>query len=172
MALDRSLDFLQYNQWANSQLLKACAKCSPGQWVQPLPGSFPTIRDLWLHIHDAQYLWFQRLQGRSFSAFPSHSMSETERTRAPEYVLDSSQAFLDHFADVRSDFWDTTVVYTNTKGDLFTQTTGEIVQHVCNHSTYHRGQIVQGLRTFFPGDKVPATDYIWYCRKRGNNSGT
>ena len=99
-------------------------------------------------------------------------MSETERTRAPEYVLDSSQAFLDHFADVHSDFWDTTVVYTNTKGDLFTQTTGEIVQHVCNHSTYHRGQIVQGLRTFFPGDKVPATDYIWYCRKRGNNSGT
>jgi len=172
MALDRTLDFLKYNQWANTTLLEACAHCTPEQWVENLPGSFPTLRHLWLHIHDAQYLWFQRIQGRSFSAFPSHSMSETEQARVSEHVLESGKAFLDHFANVESDFWDREVVYKNTSGTAFSQSAGEIVQHVCNHGTYHRGQIVQGLRTFLPDKNVPATDYIWYCRKKANNSGS
>ena len=36
-------------------------------------------------------------------------------------------------------------------------TLGEFVQHVLNHSTYHRGQVTVPLQQL--GDAVPSTDY-------------
>jgi uncharacterized damage-inducible protein DinB len=55
--------------------------------------------------------------------------------------------------------------YQNSRKEQFKQPIHEMLVHVCNHGTYHRGQLVQMLRTF--GEtKIPATDFIVYCRKR------
>jgi uncharacterized damage-inducible protein DinB len=39
----------------------------------------------------------------------------------------------------------------------------QIVTHVVNHATLHRGQIVAMLRQL--GAKPPATDILWYYRE-------
>ncbi|MBK5212978.1 MAG: damage-inducible protein DinB [Flavobacteriaceae bacterium] len=52
--------------------------------------------------------------------------------------------------------------YTNSKGQNFTNTVGEILFHIINHSTYHRGQLISLLKT--KGVEPIVTDYIFYKR--------
>ena len=55
-----------------------------------------------------------------------------------------------------------TVSYTNSKGQPFQNTVQEVLFHVVNHSTYHRGQIAADLKR--AGIEPPVTDYIFYKR--------
>lgn len=52
--------------------------------------------------------------------------------------------------------------YTNSKGQNFTNTAGDILFHLINHSTYHRGQLVSQLKA--EGVEPIVTDYIFYKR--------
>ena len=54
------------------------------------------------------------------------------------------------------------VNYTNSKGESFTNTAGDILFHLINHSTYHRGQLVSQLKV--EGVEPIGTDYIFYKR--------
>jgi len=42
----------------------------------------------------------------------------------------------------------------------------QMLQHVFNHATYHRGQLVTMLRQLGQ-DKIPDTDFYTYCRLKG-----
>jgi uncharacterized damage-inducible protein DinB len=47
-------------------------------------------------------------------------------------------------------------------GDTYTNSVQEILFHIINHSTYHRGQIMAQLRE--SGLEAISTDYIFYKR--------
>jgi uncharacterized damage-inducible protein DinB len=55
-----------------------------------------------------------------------------------------------------------TVEYTTSKGQPFSNSVRDILFHVVNHSTYHRGQIAAELRN--SGLEPVTTDYIFYKR--------
>ena len=55
--------------------------------------------------------------------------------------------------------------YQNSKKEQFKQPVYEVMLHVFNHSTYHRGQLVTMLRQLGV-EKIPQTDFIVYCRKK------
>ncbi len=52
--------------------------------------------------------------------------------------------------------------YTNSSGRPFTNRVSDILFHIVNHSTYHRGQIALLLRQ--QGLEPVPTDYIFYKR--------
>ena len=54
------------------------------------------------------------------------------------------------------------ISYTNTKGQTFHNSIRDILFHIINHSTYHRGQIALDFRQ--NGAAPLATDYIFYKR--------
>ncbi len=54
------------------------------------------------------------------------------------------------------------VSYTTSKGTPFNNSTRDILFHVINHSTYHRGQIAMEFRR--SGIEPLVTDYIFYKR--------
>src|SRR5690606_32581368 len=55
-----------------------------------------------------------------------------------------------------------TVVYKNTQGQEYENTIRDILFHVINHGTYHRGQIATDFRK--NGLEPLATDYIFWKR--------
>lgn len=55
-----------------------------------------------------------------------------------------------------------TINYTNSKGQAFSSTVRDILFHVINHSTYHRGQIASDFKQH--GLEPLITDYIFFKR--------
>jgi uncharacterized damage-inducible protein DinB len=55
--------------------------------------------------------------------------------------------------------------YYSTKRELFKDSTWQVVLHVFNHGTYHRGQLVNMLRQLGV-EKIPQTDFIVWTRKK------
>ena len=55
--------------------------------------------------------------------------------------------------------------YQNSKRESFKQPVYQVLLHVFNHSTYHRGQLVTMLRNLGV-EKIPQTDFIVWSRMK------
>jgi uncharacterized damage-inducible protein DinB len=112
---------------------------------------------LFNHIVNAHQIWNNRIdsQGSAFGVWQIHPISEIKNI--DQTNLRYSIHILDHYE------LNSSVQYSNNKGQVFTQSIQDILFHIINHSTYHRGQIAteckqQGL------DPLPS-DYIVFTRK-------
>ena len=72
-------------------------------------------------------------------------------------VYSGWQEYLDGVADVAAP-----VSYQDLKGNAYTTPLWQIVLHVVNHATHHRGQAAGFLRTM--GHAPPPLDLIFYYR--------
>ncbi len=116
-----------------------------------------------MHIMGAERVWLERWEGRSPTALPAAAEFPTlasVRTRWAE-VEDRQRRFVaglsaDDLAGVRE-------VRTLTMGTVATPL-WQSLQHVMNHSTYHRGQVVTLLRQL--GATPVSTDLIRFYRER------
>ena len=71
-----------------------------------------------------------------------------------EWVSTSTEPILDHVFQ-----------YYNQKKESFKQPIFQMMLHVFNHGTYHRGQLVNMLRQLGV-EKIPPTDFIVWSRKK------
>ena len=108
------------------------------------------------HILDAHHIWNHRIFGKS----PSLSVWQpVEINRLPEL---NDENFEHSKQIIQQRDFSEKINYTNSKGFIYTNSIQEILFHIINHSTYHRGQIVSLLKT--KGVEPIATDYIFYKR--------
>jgi len=102
-------------------------------------------------------VWLRRWKGESPSAGPDWAASpsrETLRNKLREVETERS-AFLASLSD--SDLMQP-ITYRNLKGEEWRYLLGDLLLHLVNHSTYHRGQITTMLRQV--GITPPSTDLL------------
>jgi uncharacterized damage-inducible protein DinB len=58
------------------------------------------------------------------------------------------------------------ISYENARGERWEYSLGHMMQHIVNHSTYHRGQVVTLLRQL--GQTPPPTDFLVYFDEGGS----
>lgn len=58
---------------------------------------------------------------------------------------------------------DKNITYTNSRGEEFTNTIAEILTHIANHTSHHRGQLMTELKNC--GIPTLKTDYIFHKRE-------
>jgi uncharacterized damage-inducible protein DinB len=152
-----------YNSWANHRVLDSCAGLSAEQFTRDLGSSFRSVRDTLAHIYGAEWLWLERWHGRVPNALPTPADFpdlESLRTRWAELERN-----LDAYIDSLTPNELLRVIkYKNTQGVPFEGPIWPMLQHVVNHSSYHRGQIATLLRQL--GAKPVATDLIAFHRER------
>jgi uncharacterized damage-inducible protein DinB len=109
------------------------------------------------HILNAQHLWNHRIEGSpsTFKVWDIHPIHQLREIN--ESLFEQSFRILEE-----QDF-DRIVNYVNSQGESFSNTVKDILFHVVNHSTYHRGQVMLQLRESVQ-DAI-STDYIFYKRK-------
>lgn len=161
--IDEIRELYAYNRWANRRLLDAASRLSPEAFTRDLGSSFPSVRDTLAHIVAAEWVWLERWRGRSPTGPPeAWDLSTPDAIRgAWEEVERDRQAFLaglDDAAPKRE------IAYRTTSGQPFEQPLGQMLRHVVNHSSYHRGQVVTMLRQL--GAEPPPTDLILFYRER------
>lgn len=95
---------------------------------------------LFNHILDAHHIWNHRIEGKKpelgvWDINPMETLKEMDKTN-----FDHSLQILDRF-DLNE-----TIQYSTSKGIPFQSSVRDILFHVINHSTYHRGQIAMEFR--------------------------
>jgi uncharacterized damage-inducible protein DinB len=151
-----------YNAWANRRILDACAALSEEQFSRAIISSFPSVRDTLQHIFGGEYLWLERWHGRSHSAIPPAEAANLATLRSGWEKIDAD--LLQFARGLGAEDLDRVHTYRNTAGKEFSTPMKVMLQHLANHSTYHRGQIIMMLRQL--GAKPIDTDLIVYYRER------
>jgi uncharacterized damage-inducible protein DinB len=157
-----------FNAWANQRTLDACAALTPEQFARDLSSSFKSVRDTLAHVYGAQWIWLERWHGRTPTAFPvSADFPDLESTRRRFAEVDSN--LVDFAASLNAGDIQRVVEFKTMAGQPFAQPLWQMLQHVANHSTYHRGQIATMLRQL--GTKATSTDLIAFYRERAAKAG-
>ncbi len=143
-----------YTAWADALLFDALAHV-----FEPPEQCLVFAR----HITATQEEWLARVspaQPHPDSVWPAWSLREV-RDRS-DRVHAAWGAFLasEDAADLTR-----SCAYNDLKGNPYETALGDIVTHVVNHSTHHRGQIATHLRG--AGYEVPWTDFIVFVRAGG-----
>lgn len=143
---------LAYDDWANRETLRSLAGAR-GESVNALR--------VLAHVLGAEQLWLGRIGGFAAPApvWPSYSLAECERQ-----IADLARRWKALFGSLDGAWLAEPVRYVNSKGEPWTSTVVDIVQHVILHSAYHRGQIAAALRA--GGDAPAYTDFI-HCVRSG-----
>jgi uncharacterized damage-inducible protein DinB len=153
-----------YNRWANARMLAAVARLSPDQLTRDLGNSFASVRDTLVHIYGAEWIWLERWKGTSPTAAVAASDFPDVATLAARWktLEDEQSAFIKDLTDADLE---QPIEYANLKGDRFINPLGPLMQHLVNHSTYHRGQITTLVRQL--GAAPAGTDLVTFLRERG-----
>ena len=161
--LDRICELYEYTAWANGRILDAVGELSVEELERNVGGSFPSVRETLVHILGADWVWLSRWNGFSPSSLDTGwdlgSFSEIRR-RYMELEADRA-AFLAGLTDAALE---EVIHYRNLAGIPGSGALWELLLHVVNHSTYHRGQVVTMLRQL--GRSAPATDLVLFHRER------
>lgn len=158
--MERILRQTVYNAWANSHVFDVIKNLDQEILIHPTGSSFPSICETVLHIWDAELIWLNRLQGKSFSTWPSKDWKPEEGLQG---WIDCSNQLRDFCAAQDVEWWEEISRYRVLSGKELTNVHADIVLHVTNHSTFHRGQLITMLRQA-EINNPPVTDLIAFLR--------
>jgi len=157
---------VEYHYWARDRVLEALVPLTTLEYTRNLGSSFKSIRDTAVHTFAAEFAWYSRWKGMS----PAHLLP--------------GERFPNVFA-LQSAWWDLEMAvrlflhglgplgvnrnfeYRTLAGQPRKSAFWEMVQHVVNHASYHRGQLTTMLRQI--GAAPPrSTDQISFFRLKND----
>jgi uncharacterized damage-inducible protein DinB len=147
-------------KWADEVMLDALLHVPPAKAREDLGNSFGGMFDTLNHVYLAELVWFERIQGRNKRM--ADLVSPADTNSLAEAWPELHRMWLD-WADPRSaGDWNGPFTFRNNAGTESTFPYWQIVVHLVNHGSYHRGQFATLLRQ--SGITPPGTDLITYYR--------
>jgi uncharacterized damage-inducible protein DinB len=159
------LQYARYNLWANKEITDALRKLQPEQVNRELVSSFPSLRTTVYHTWSAEYIWLQRLLLVEQPIWVQGEFKGTFEQACTEWQLVSQQLVQFTERQYGDAAFEHVCLYHDRQKIAYKTPVVEILMHVFNHSTYHRGQLITMLRQV--GEQViPCTDFITFARKK------
>jgi uncharacterized damage-inducible protein DinB len=164
MNIEELRTLVDYHYWARDRVLDAAAALEPEQFVRDMGSSFHSVRDTLAHFYSAEWAWCSRWNGHSPTAHvPPESFPDVAALRSKWRELEADvRAVLDRMS---GQGLDSVIEYSMFNGEARASVFWQMVQHVVNHASYHRGQVTTMLRQL--GAAPPQSmDLITYYRTR------
>lgn len=116
------------------------------------------------HALAAQQIWVLRCKGLPAPGGPLWPEWPAEELPA---LIDKNYAeWIEYLDSIEDGNIHDTITYKNLAGVDFSTVLHDIIAHVINHGTHHRGQVGALLKA--EGIEIPALDYILYVRTLEN----
>lgn len=151
-----------YNVWAAQRFLNAAAALPVEDFLRDLGDVVGSVRDKLAHICGADEVWMARIDGAAPRMPPLEEFPDAATLRTRQQAV--HERYLALLGNLTPGSITGTIRYRNLKGLEFTTPLGEILMHVANHGTYHRGQAASLIRRLTGAP--PVTDLIEYFRAR------
>jgi uncharacterized damage-inducible protein DinB len=143
------LKWYSYNAWANRSIIACLEKQSVND---------EKILTILGHLVSANFIWLNRIKG----------LPKSEYKLWGEYTLPQLASMIGEADKLWMEFIQSTddfnriLKYNNYVGNYFENNIEQIMIHLVNHGSYHRGQVAMLLRQ--KGFEPVNTDYITYDR--------
>lgn len=152
---------LQFTGWASQRLLDAAATLSAEELTRDLKTAHGPVLSTLAHIYQADRIWLSRVQGE-----PRMTLTDPGEEHTLDVLRRDWPVLLERWVSALQDQdADRMVTFRNLKGVWFEHRLWQVVLHVVNHATYHRGQVAAMFRQL--GKVPPGTDLINYYRSLG-----
>ena len=157
---------VDYHAWANTQLFNRIKELPNYETIftEQIQSVFPSIKDTFAHIYVTDQVWLHILHGKSMNE--AIQDRESLRTEIENKSFLELEEMFDNMAKQYIDFLITIedvnavfVIENPYVGKLETSIL-ELVQHVVNHGTYHRGNITAMIRQL--GHSSTMMDFVLY----------
>ena len=155
-----------YTEWANSLVMEAADEL-PDEGLRSDVGiSHKSIFGTLAHMAGAEWIWLERWHGRSPAKAEAWSLWTTES--CPDLatlrerwngVVDRRTQFINELDEERLA---AALSFKLLSGDPSSMRLVDQMQHVANHATMHRGQVVGMIRQM--EIEPPSTDLLFYLR--------
>jgi len=157
-----------YDHWANRRVVAAARLLAPEDFTRDLRTSFGSVRGTLVHILGSKCFWLQLWRGDSLEEVVGREPEWEEARFADVAVLEARwsveehdlQLFLEGLTDERLK---TRMAFQFVQGQPWEFSLAHLMQHVVNHSSYHRGQVITLLRQL--GQAPPATDFLEFLKE-------
>jgi uncharacterized damage-inducible protein DinB len=169
MKLQDLRTMLDYHYWARDRLLDALEPLTPDQLNRDLGSSFKSIRETIVHTYAAEWAWHSRWQGNSpTSLLPADQFPDVAALRR---AWSQHEAEMREFLDrIGEDGVSRVFEYKLLNGQAGASPLWQMLQHVVNHASYHRGQVTTMLRQLGATPAKPMDMIAYYRIKDGARS--
>ena len=150
----------RYNRWANRRLYDATAQLSDAQFREDRGAFFRSMRGTLNHILVADRVWLERIEGAGTkpSALDEILYDDFAGLRAAREAED--ERILRVLASTRAERFESVLSYRSMAGTAHELPLAQVLTHVFNHQTHHRGQ-AHGLLSQF-GLETPSIDFVYF----------
>jgi uncharacterized damage-inducible protein DinB len=154
---------LEYTVWANHRVMRVAATLGIDDFKRDLASSHGGVRGTLTHMMGAEWIWLERFKGVS----PTRGIDESEfadivALRDRWTLIEEHRA--DWFRSVRESEVAVPVAFRTLAGVAYETPLWQLLQHVANHASYHRGQVITLLRQL--GARTVSTDMLFWDRER------
>jgi uncharacterized damage-inducible protein DinB len=158
------LQYAAYHSWANNLLLSTIQSLPESQHQAIVQSSFPSLYKTVLHMYDAESIWWQRMKLQERIERPGDTFSGDMPTLVA-LLQQQNRLWQEWVASANENALQHEFIYYNFRKERFKQPVYQMLLHLFNHGTYHRGQLVTMLRQLGV-EKIPQTDFIVWSRKK------
>jgi uncharacterized damage-inducible protein DinB len=166
----------EYDRWANNRVLQAVSALSAEQFTRDLGGSFRSVRDALVHIIGGEWGWLAYwkeptpcaaftidLRKRRDALFRVEAFPNTAAVQSKWAEIEKEQA--EFVNGLTNESLGKMLPFRTTQVSL-----AHLMQHLANHSTYHRGQIALMMRQL--GAEPQGTDFHVFLVEGRGEAGT
>jgi len=153
-----------YTEWANRLVLEAAERLPREELIRDVKVSHHSILGTLAHMAGAESIWLERWHGVSpvgpdvweqWTIQHCHDMQQLRAKWQP--IIDKRHAYLERLTDAELA---RELSYKRFTGEDYSLPLVHQLQHVVNHATLHRGQVVGMIRQL--GITPPTTDLLFY----------
>ncbi|MCY7786014.1 DinB family protein [Bacillus inaquosorum] len=163
--------FYDYHSWANKRIFNHIEKLPEETAYQEVKSVFPSVSDVLLHMCRADYIWLNILAGVAYQeiidSLGKFDSAKGDMAAIKQHASDLEAQYQDFFS--RQTDLEQTVSMKHPKLGKLETTYADIILHVVNHGTYHRGNVTAMLRQL--GHSGVPTDYVYYLYEKRESKG-
>ena len=156
-----------YTEWANGLAMNAAAELSDENVRREVGISHGSIFGTLLHMAGAEWIWLERWHGHSPPKSEAWSLWKTDSCPDLATLNERWRGLVDRRARFISELDESRLKadlpFKLLSGDPSSLPLVDQMQHVVNHATLHRGQVVGMIRQL--GLEPPSTDLLFYLRR-------
>jgi len=156
----------EFDRWANNRVLQAASSLSNEQFTRDLGGSFRSVRDTLVHIVRSEEGWLMCWKEpspsstfvldfwkRHHAAFNADAFPDLAAAQLKWAEVERDQ--IEFVNRVTNEYLERKLPINKKQISL-----AHLMQHLANHSTYHRGQVALMMRQL--GAEPLATDFAMF----------